>query len=57
MGVLKLAVFILNFMVKFVAKFGLNLATKQGFQILKFKTKEPNLTLLPLNLNKLFDDV
>ena len=39
MGVLKLAVFILNFMVKFVAKFGLNLATKQGFKILKFKAK------------------
>ncbi|WP_298946662.1 hypothetical protein [uncultured Campylobacter sp.] len=36
---LKLAVFILNFMVKFVAKFGLNLATKQGFKILKFKAK------------------
>jgi len=35
MGVLKLAVLILNFMVKFVAKFEPNLATKKGFQILK----------------------
>ena len=44
-------------MAKFVAKFEPNLATKQSFQILKFRAKESNLTLLPLNLNKLFDDV
>ena len=44
-------------MAKFVAKFEPNLATKQGFQILKFKAKEPKFDPLPLNLNKLFDDV
>ena len=44
-------------MAKFATKFEPNLATKRDFQILKFKAKEPNLTPLPLILNKLFDDV
>ena len=51
---LKLAVFILNFMVKFVAKFGLNLATKQGFQILKFKAKEPKFDPFAVKFKQAF---
>nr|WP_314787641.1 hypothetical protein [uncultured Campylobacter sp.] len=51
---LKLAVFILNFMVKFIAKFGLNLAIKQGFQILKFKAKESNLTPFTVKFKQAF---
>lgn len=51
---LKLAVFILNFMVKFVAKFGLNLATKQGFKILKFKAKEPKFDPFAVKFKQAF---
>ena len=41
-------------MVKFIAKFEPNLATKQGFQILKFKAKEPKLDPFAIKFKQAF---